>query len=99
MKKALISPNEFVQYLSSWEKIDDKKYLPIYSVCGVRVAEVANVEFEVAEPLFWVECADDVTAELYYYDGSSRAVLRIPSESPYPTDEEPTPPNEPNAQT
>ena len=29
---------------------------------GYRVAEVCTQSFEVAQPLFWVDCADDVVA-------------------------------------
>jgi len=34
-----------------------------------RIAEVAVQEFEVAQPLYWVDCADDVTTEWTYVDG------------------------------
>jgi hypothetical protein len=28
---------------------------------GVRVAQIEVKSFEVAEPLFWVDCSDDIT--------------------------------------
>ncbi len=31
-----------------------------------RVAQVADAEFEVAQPLFWVDCPDEVKAEWTY---------------------------------
>jgi hypothetical protein len=34
-----------------------------------RIAEVAVQSFEVAQPLYWVDCADDVTTEWTYIDG------------------------------
>ena len=34
-----------------------------------RIAEVAVQSFEVANPLYWVACADDVTTEWTYVDG------------------------------
>ena len=34
-----------------------------------RIAEVAVQSFEVAPPLYWVACADDVTTEWTYVDG------------------------------
>ena len=34
-----------------------------------RIAEVAVQDFEVALPLYWVVCADDVTTEWTYVDG------------------------------
>lgn len=36
---------------------------------GVRVAQVEAQEFEVAAPLFWVDCPDGVTTEWVYNDG------------------------------
>ena len=35
-----------------------------------RIAEVAVQSFEVAPPLYWVACADDVTTEWTYSDGT-----------------------------
>jgi hypothetical protein len=62
--KALISPNELV-------------YLPD-GVIGQRVAEVKPDDqiFPVAEPLFWMDCADNVVADKFYYNGSE--ILPIP---------------------
>jgi len=51
--KALISPNE---------KITD--YL---GNVGERVAQVQQTTFEVAPPLFWIDCPDDCVADLWYY--------------------------------
>jgi hypothetical protein len=65
MKNALISPNE-----------------PSYSydetVLGIRVAEVRDDTFEVALPLFWVECADDVLADQFYYDLDTQTIMAKP---------------------
>jgi hypothetical protein len=36
---------------------------------GVRVAQIEVESFEVAEPLFWVDCSDDITTEYTYLDG------------------------------
>ena len=80
MKNALISPNEQVSYISAW---DGKK--PVYTVLGQRVAEVADAQFEVAPPLFWLECADDVTAMGFYYDATNQAIVQIPESPPQPT--------------
>lgn len=67
MKKALISPNEKV--------FDPNTNIEL----GERVAEVAQTDFPVASPLFWVDCADDVVADLFYYDPSSGAILLTPT--------------------
>jgi len=74
MKKALISPNEKVLYISGWDGQS-----PVYTELGQRVAEVCDAEFEVAAPLFWLDCADDVVADQFYYDGT--AIQAVP-ESP-----------------
>lgn len=70
--KALISPNEAFDlvYVSSWVR-DGEKWEPVYSeVPGCqRVAEVepdTNV-FEVAPPLYWVDCPDDCSADAWYF--------------------------------
>lgn len=61
--KALISPNEPV-------------YLPD-GTTGQRVAQVvADDGFPVADPLFWLDCAADVVADQFYFDGS--AIVPVP---------------------
>jgi hypothetical protein len=70
MKKALIAPNEPVNLPSgktSW-----------------RVAQVepANKTFPVADPLFWVDCADDVVADRFIYDAFSETITAIPVPTP-----------------
>jgi hypothetical protein len=52
--KALISPNE--QALS----YDG-------SVLGQRIAQVEEIEFPIASPLFWVDCPNDCKPDLWYY--------------------------------
>jgi hypothetical protein len=81
MKKALISPNESpIQYISGWTETNPKK--PIYSFYAnsCRVAEVCDLEFEIALPLFWVDCADDVVADEWYYDTATNEILPIVNE-------------------
>lgn len=80
MKYALISPNEQVSYISAWDG-----QTPVYTVLGQRVAQVADAQFEVAPPLFWLECADDVTAIGFYYNEISLAIVVIPESPPQPT--------------
>ena len=47
-----------------------------------RIAEVAVQSFEVAPPLYWVACADDVTTEWTYVDGVFLApVVPVPTAS------------------
>lgn len=77
MKNALISPNEKVQYISSWDG-----QMPVYSEAGERIAEVTATPFEVAQPLFWVDCADEITAEQYCYNNG--VCIVIPPDAPEP---------------
>ena len=65
---ALISPNEQVISYDG-------------TVLGARVVEVSVTPFEVAPPLYWVGCADDVVADRFYCVGT--AILPIP-EPPQP---------------
>lgn len=44
---------------------------------GYRVAQVENQEFEVAEPLFWVSCANDVVADQFWYDPTDQTIKPI----------------------
>jgi hypothetical protein len=78
MKKALISPNEApISYISAWTQTEP--YQPIYSTYenSCRVAEVLNQEFEIAPPLFWVDCADDVVADQFYYNTVNQIINPI----------------------
>jgi len=68
--KALISPNESfnLTWISSWDGTE-----PVYSeiLNCQRVAEVELSPFEVAQPLFWVDCPDDCKADQWYFkDGA-----------------------------
>jgi hypothetical protein len=85
MKNALISPNESpIKYISGWttETPPEPIYTPIENSC--RIAQVADQTFEVALPLFWTECADDVKADQFYYNLESKEIYPIPEPAPYP---------------
>lgn len=47
---------------------------------GLRIAEVVDVgsEFEVANPLYWIDCQDDVTSVGYFYNPTAQACEVIP---------------------
>jgi hypothetical protein len=80
MKQALISPNESpIQYVSGWTQGDPPQ--PIYTVIlnSCRVAEVESQPFEVAPPLFWTKCEDDVKADEWYYDTENQTIDIIPN--------------------
>lgn len=55
---------------------------------GFRVADVAAQSFEIAQPLFWVDCADDVVADKFWYDPATQSCQLIPVPEPveYETD-------------
>ena len=61
---------------------------------GYRVAQVEQDQniFAVAEELFWVNCADNVVQDLYWYDPSEQTI------KPIPTPEPPEPPEQPDSQ-
>lgn len=85
--QALISPNEPSPYVSSWtyNKIL-KSWDPVFENVpdSCRVAQVEENSFEVAPPLFWTDCANDVIADEWYYQVSTGAILSIPAPAPIP---------------
>lgn len=76
--QALISPNEKV--------IDPNTG----DVIGERIAEVCETEFPIAPPLFWTPCADDVQADLWYYDPADQQIKLTPQPTPVADPEQPT---------
>jgi hypothetical protein len=89
MKNALISPNEQVRYVSSWTPWVNQPPLqpispqPIYTTIpnAQRVAEVVDATFQIAPPLFWVTCADDVVQDKFYYDTVTSTILPVPADA------------------
>lgn len=70
LKKALISPNEKIK------NNDD-------IIIGLRIAEVSNNIFEVASPLYWIDCDDTIKSAEYCYDENTNTFVKIP-ERPNP---------------
>jgi hypothetical protein len=91
--KALISPDENAQYISGWNNPvpPSKLYTPIYTACGERIVQVQEDEFPVALPLFWIDCANNVTPEINCYDGDTQTIILIPPNAADPNPP-PTPP-------
>ena len=78
MKNALISPNEQVQdfnWASDGKGGWTREWYDIPN--AERVAEVTSQPFDVAPPLFWVSCADDVVADQWYYDNVAQQIMQI----------------------
>ena len=89
--KALISPNELFTWtwVSNWVKDNQDQWQPVYSeiVNCQRVAEVEPDDkiFQVAQPLYWVDCPDNCVADTWYYkDGQ---VQIKPQDTPVPEGE------------
>jgi hypothetical protein len=49
---------------------------------GYRVAEVAEQVFDVAEPLFWVECPADMAADKFWYNPEDMQFYAMPEPEP-----------------
>jgi len=83
MPKALISPNEKVQYISSWTTIYPEDITVGYQANlsdienSQRICQIEESEFQIAAPLFWVECNSTVTVNGYYYDSSDNTIKPI----------------------
>jgi hypothetical protein len=69
MKKALISPNESVIHYDG------------STVLGHRIAEVHDTGFDVAAPLHWIDCADDLVVDTHYYDAGDSTIKAKPVKS------------------
>jgi hypothetical protein len=63
--KILISPNEKVFDPNTNEEL------------GMRCCDMHETGFEVAPPLYWVDCSESVNPSDYYYDGEQ--LKEIPS--------------------
>jgi hypothetical protein len=86
MKNALISPNEAPQTYISGYVPDTNPAEPIFTPIAdsCRVAQVADQTFEVALPLFWTLCDDDVVADRYYYNNNDGQIYAKPLPPPPP---------------
>ena len=49
---------------------------------GYRVAQVEddNLQFDVADPLFWVSCNDEVMADQFWYDPTDETIKPFPQD-------------------
>lgn len=84
MKNAIIDPRESVVKIIGWTSTTPPQAITEQIPNSARVAEVADATFPVAEPLFWVECADDVVADQWYYDTVQQICIIIPPAPPRP---------------
>ena len=65
MNNALISPNELIYSYDG-------------TLIGERIAEVAQTTFEVAPPLYWIECANEVDSMYWYFQTETATCQLIP---------------------
>jgi hypothetical protein len=49
---------------------------------GYRVAQVSEQEFLIAQPFFWIECADHVIADQYWFDPEDQTIKLLPETVP-----------------
>lgn len=89
MKKALISPDEtVVSYISGWTSDIPPRPVRSYYSNACRVAQVEDTAFDVAPPLYWIDCADNVTAAGYYFNTATSTIDEIVN-APYPPGADP----------
>jgi len=83
MKKALIDTQTAITHIVSWGEEPDP--LPVYETYpnSGRVCEVVDTPFEVHPSLVWVDCADDIVADQYWYDFSD-ATIKLIENAPAP---------------
>jgi hypothetical protein len=87
MKNALIDPNASpVSYISGWTTDTDPQpiYTQIENSCRVAQVEPNGKTFEVAPPLFWAECADDVVTDDWYFNLDDKEIYPKPESPPKP---------------
>jgi hypothetical protein len=48
---------------------------------GYRVAEINETEFAVADPLFWVDCSNDLIADSKWFDPIDNTFKDFPKQS------------------
>lgn len=65
MNNALISPNELIYSYDG-------------TLIGVRIAEVSQTPFEIALPLYWVECANEVNSNDWYFQTETASCVSKP---------------------
>ena len=86
--KALISPNELftLTWINSWKQ-ENEKWVPdtfgtIENCQRVAQVEPDNRVFEVAQPLFWVDCPDNCAQDQWYYKDGQVQIKPLDVEKP-----------------
>lgn len=93
--KCLIDPRVTVQHISNWNFDSVKKYyIPEFTDYenSARVCQVQEQSFEIAPPLFWVDCSNDVVADGFWYNTETQQispVINQPEPSPQAAEDQP----------
>lgn len=77
-QEAMISPEETREYQTGWNESNNPP-TPIYTT-GWRVAQVVpqGQQFPMAEPIFWVECSDEVQQDTWWYLPGTEQIVPVP---------------------
>lgn len=80
MKYAQVDIRQPAKYISGWTSTG----FPIYTTIsnGSFIVDVQAVTYPVGDPLFWVECADDVQPWTWYYDAVSQTCIVLQPPAP-----------------
>lgn len=65
MKQALLSPNELIYSYDG-------------TLIGQRIVQIEQTSFDVAPPLYWIECDDEVNASDWYFQSETNSCQLIP---------------------
>ena len=79
---ALIDPTTSVQHVVGWD-VDRNPILETYPN-SARVCETSANPFEVAPPLFWTPCADNIVADQFWYSTTDATFSPVENVPPPP---------------
>lgn len=59
---------------------------------GYRIAQVelSDKIFPVADPLYWIDCVDEVIADKWYFDTTENIIKQLPSNAMSIVNDQPT---------
>lgn len=83
MKNALVAQDEQKYWCVGY----DMSFTPpknIMQYMGLRVVDVMDEPFPVELPLFWQQCADNITIDNSYYNETEQLVELLPPLPPFP---------------
>lgn len=85
--KALIDPNQSVKNITSYITIV-KDGVTYYETVredipnSQRICQIEETTFEVASPLYWIDCGSSINPNTHYYDSSDSTIKEIVNASP-----------------